>query len=501
MSEIRFKIVFSAEDRKYRFIRELVGLGEFKRILPDQTLSISAFFEDALNSPGIDGYCVFLKSGFFPQLEAILENLTVHSHQNEVRRGGNADNEARSVGGKLTSGHPDQSLEECPPITSIPGLDLTCSNGSEIDPVLELDDFVRLPSTSAVVDITISRRPTLLESLSLKAFSQRACILGRAIRELLWDEPKLELPSSPHLQTNFKGPSTYSLEDLDIITVTTDRFKCVLHLARSIRTYLGDRPTITVAVQTRITPLWRVMARRYNVKLLDVPWDCGLSVSRNAAVEATGRPIILLTDDDFQFDERSEIVSALRLFGQDGPSIVGGNLTDVDLWNSPRSEEVSQGFAMRVELSPSSVRWVRLENLQRSRIWLDSRHYLEACDIVDNFALFDRQQIFDKGIKWSPELKIGAEHQDLYLKLLDRPVSIFRTNLLKVRNVKYRNSRFRKMRNRTDFFFSKFFDLHGLATMEIVGERVRGKLQDGSTFHSQSGSNWNIEFFKKVDEE
>ena len=491
MTSIALEIVFSSLDRRYRFIQDLVNLGRFRRTYHGLVVEITAHFDDDGDVPG--GTVIQLQPGYFPQLERICRRLASESSKNEGDISWDLSDDAHHFGGKVSS-------------TRLLGVALETNGSSSdghlfptatVDPMDEFDDYVRLEASSDLLNLGSSLRPLLLEKLSLVSIAKRCSPIGRAVRELLWDEPRVDFFAASQHRPDVSEKHRHTLKDLDIISVTTDRFRCVLHLAQSIRKCLGWEPTITVAVQARIGLVWRLMARRYRVTLIDVPWDYGLSACRNKAVTATERPIILLTDDDFQLDERSDVLQALKLIGNNGPSIVGGNLTDVDLWNTPRADEESQGFAMKGELSSTSLKWIRLEDLKRHRIWLDPGHYIEECDIVDNFALIDRNRIFGQNVSWSNELKIGAEHQDLYLKLLRDSILIVRTNLLKVRNVKYRNSRFRKMRNRTDFFWSIFFDLHSLDTMEIVGERIRGKLHDGVTFHSQANSRWRMEFFEK----
>ena len=77
-------------------------------------------------------------------------------------------------------------------------------------------------------------------------------------------------------------------------------------------------------------------------------------------------------------------------------------------------------------------------------------------------------------MRWNAKLKIGAEHQDLYIRLLSLgDVRVARTNALKVRNVRVQNPGFRKLRRRTDDFFPIFFRDLDLSSFLILGERQR----------------------------
>lgn len=278
-------------------------------------------------------------------------------------------------------------------------------------------------------------------------------------------------------------PSRLSRSDIDVIAVTTDRYRCVAELLGSIRTVLGSDPTVTVVVQAPSSLRWRRLARRHDATLVHVEADSGLAWSRNLAVDLTSRPLVLLMDDDFQLDERCRIDDALAILDhRPDITVLGGNLLDVDTWSDGRDREVSQGFAMRLIGGPPDVVWLRLEDAPRRREFVSLADYIEVADIVDNFALFRRSEVFDRGVRWNPALKIGAEHQDLYIRLRalgDARSGVARTNALKVRNVRVQSPGFRRLRGRTDQFFAIFFRDLGLSSFRIVGERLRVRSEDG----------------------
>ena len=131
-------------------------------------------------------------------------------------------------------------------------------------------------------------------------------------------------------------------------------------------------------------------------------------------------------------------------------------------------------------VSPSPyLTWLRLEDTFRKRIFVNSRDYYEWCDIVDNFAIFVKEATFDLGVRWDDRLKIGAEHQDLYLNFSKANIhGVARTNCLKVRNVRVQDSKFRKMRQRQDFF-QFLFERHSLKSFSILGENKRFSTSSG----------------------
>lgn len=284
----------------------------------------------------------------------------------------------------------------------------------------------------------------------------------------------------------------FTLADVDIIAVTTDRWRCVRELLRSIRNTLGNSPNITVVAQTPSSHAWQYLAKRFDTRIIHVEVDLGLSASRNAAVEATHRPLVWLMDDDYQLDERCRAQAALQIMSTHPTiDVLGGNLLDVSTWSAPREAEQSQSFAMKALRNGKHLTWIRLEDAPRERHFCDYSTYVEYCDIVDNFAIFRRETTFDREVRWNPRLKINGEHQDIYLKFLALgDVTVARTNALKVRNVRVQSPKYRAMRNRQDEFFGHFFRAHDLMSFRIVGGWARLLCGDGRTAARAFNSPW-----------
>lgn len=286
----------------------------------------------------------------------------------------------------------------------------------------------------------------------------------------------------------------YGTGDLHVVAVTTHRKRSVWELAKSIRKWLGRAVPITVVVQAPKGPVWKLVSMVWDVELIHVDSDYGLAASRNLAISSVDRRLIWLMDDDFQIDSRARVSSALKILSS-FPEIVvlGGNLLDVNQWKESVQKEKSQGFAMKMLSFGDSLRWLRLEDAPRERYFTEPTTYFEECDIVDNFAIFKRAEVFETGLIWNPELKIGAEHQDLYLSMMKMGIGkVARTNALKVRNVRAQDSRFRRMRGRQNFFL-KFFQDQGLNSFEISGG-LRRQL----TFENDQAMFQNQVFFPRI---
>lgn len=328
--------------------------------------------------------------------------------------------------------------------------------------------------------------PRVARFLPLGYYLNEPCILGAYGR--LMRDPTCRVES----RLEGKHAKPFSLQDIDVIAVTTDRWRSVYELLKSIRRFIGDQVAITIVVQSPRTIKWALLAKRFDATFIHVDFDTGLSACRNIAVEATNRSLVWLMDDDFQIDERCRTNEVLQILAQDKRwDVVGGNLLDAVTWKTARQDEVSQGFAMKLISGPPEVLWVRLEDLPRTRDFINPITYTEECHIVDNFALFRRDTTFAKGIRWNPQLKINAEHQDLYLTIAATgEIKIVRTNALKVRNVRVQSRRFRQLRNRNHQFFNFFFQHQAMRSFIILGGWSRTMSANGWLGSRQLDSPW-----------
>ncbi len=194
--------------------------------------------------------------------------------------------------------------------------------------------------------------------------------------------------------------------------VTLERPDAAQRFVRSARAMFPDVP-VYVAEQSRtLGPMAEFYAAE-RVTVIRVPFDAGLSASRNALIEAMDVDYFALCDDDFILGPATSFTTAIRILEQDGElGVVGGMLHDFDgLTESIRNwemffdhDERNRRFtATPVYNYPPLARQVAGETV-----------YL--CDAVLNFSVF-RKAIFSDGIRWEETIKVNGEHEDFYLNL------------------------------------------------------------------------------------
>lgn len=136
-----------------------------------------------------------------------------------------------------------------------------------------------------------------------------------------------------------------------------------------------------------------------------LPFNSGLSFTRNYLVEQTKEPFILLIDDDFEFYNETKIQNFIQILN-DNPNmgVVGGILKDYPPYNF---------YIFRQDDNLYYVR-PNIKNRFTTSSYCQSSIGYQFCDIVLNFSMFKRELF--KDIKWNPELKM-CEHSDFYIRL------------------------------------------------------------------------------------
>jgi len=194
--------------------------------------------------------------------------------------------------------------------------------------------------------------------------------------------------------------------------VTLERPVLAQRFVRSARLMFPDVPIYVAEQSRRLGP----MAEFYEaerVTVVRMPFDAGLSASRNALVEAMNVDYLALCDDDFILGPATSFPSAISVLEQDEElGVVGGMLHDYDgVTERIRNwemffdhDERNQRFtATPIYNHPPVVRQINGKTVY-------------VCDAVLNFAVL-RKAMFSRKIRWEESIKVNGEHEDFYLNL------------------------------------------------------------------------------------
>ena len=206
---------------------------------------------------------------------------------------------------------------------------------------------------------------------------------------------------------------------------------------------------------------------RVRVEHIRLPYDSGLSAGRNAMIDASTEPYLLLLDDDFVFTAATRIECFLAvLAARPEIGIVTGS-TVVD-----RQRERYEGrFA--IEDGGRRLRLIPLDSAESSVRPDDSGMWpVLDVDYGINFFLA-RRSVFDV-VRWDPELKL-SEHISFFLAAHRAGVRVAFAPEVLVDHVKERSStQYRCYRERGPRYLGLFLQRAGLR--ELVTHH--GKIVD-----------------------
>ncbi|MEM9359830.1 MAG: glycosyltransferase [Pseudomonadota bacterium] len=278
----------------------------------------------------------------------------------------------------------------------------------------------------------------------------------------------------------------FSAADVDMIFTTINRIEAATTFIKSVRDQIGPDIRITIAVQDQDRDAWENRAKRYDLKLIFMEPDAGISRSRNACLCATNRPILFLVDDDFIFDENLHFKKALKILDTHPKiEILGGMFLNQNRKeDGSLTEPVATAFTLRLHDSEEIATFIPVEYTARQRHFVNERHFFEYADTVNNFALMRRRLFDDHGLRWNSEIKILGEHEEFYIKLkrlcIDEEAVAY-TNLLVTRHVRESNSQFAKVRERTGGLLTAMKST-GHQCYQFIGRRTDILCSDGHIF-------------------
>ena len=185
------------------------------------------------------------------------------------------------------------------------------------------------------------------------------------------------------------GPA--ELQSITAVIKTFERPRSLERLLDSLAKWFPGIPIIIADDSRSSTPI-------PGVEVIRLPFDSGVSVGRQAALDRVRTPYTWLLDDDFVLYRGSRLDLAFKAL-QHHPELdlVGGPVINLPLWLKSRS---NPGGIYRTPALP--------------RMWLGPHPSgLEICDKVPNYYLARTERL--KLVGWTPELK-RLDHADFFTR-------------------------------------------------------------------------------------
>ena len=192
------------------------------------------------------------------------------------------------------------------------------------------------------------------------------------------------------------------LKDVAIVVTTFERPFMCLRCVKSIRKYYPD---IRIVVSDNGKRRWWfewLLQRIYKTDYLKLPFDSGLSKSRNDALRRIRENYVVICEDDFKFIQETKLEIFYKILQQDPRiGLVAGKLRygnqGRDFTNEIRFHE---GFYW---IDPiKNPDWFAFDGIKY--------HY---SDYVYNFFMIRNVPDF----RWDEDYKIGREHIDFFIRL------------------------------------------------------------------------------------
>jgi GT2 family glycosyltransferase len=224
----------------------------------------------------------------------------------------------------------------------------------------------------------------------------------------------------------------------DIVVKTFNRYHCLDKLLKSIEEYYPDQNIIIADDSTTFKKGF--YKHNLNMEVLNLGVDVGLSYGRNQAMKRVKTKYALLLDDDFVFDERTDIRKLLTIAEHTDADVVAGSLD---------TNGKIDGYNQLMEIKDRILQYRWSDNPLKKH---KSIGY-QKCDIVYNFGLFKTKH------KWDNKIKIKGEHSDFFLRLKKKKGKVYYVPEVIVQHHPDRPDNYKHFRGRNDGFYY-FYQKH-----------------------------------------
>lgn len=241
------------------------------------------------------------------------------------------------------------------------------------------------------------------------------------------------------------------LADLTIGITAFNRPECLERLVGSIRERFADVPILVADNGWQPADL----ASFSGVTMLDVEEDCGLSACRNSLVAACPTGYMVLAEEDFVFDDRTDLAAAVAVLEADESlAFVGGSLeAGRQLQHYARTfslDETPDGLVLRALPAGGPMQ------LTGSTRW-------RFCEMAFNWGVLRVEAA--RECPWDSELKL-AEHVDWFWHLAHTHWRVAHTPDLVARHDREEPGDYSRHRSRAADYLELFRAKHNLHRYE-----------------------------------
>ncbi len=201
-------------------------------------------------------------------------------------------------------------------------------------------------------------------------------------------------------------------------------------------------------------------------KYIRLPWNSGVSVGRNALIDACSTPFFLLGDDDFSYISQSRLHDLVSMMAI--ADLAGGTV-------------IQRGEPQHYEATfvPMPDGGLKYRDIDRSKPLLHREITYYEADLTFNF--FIARTELARRVRWEENINVCYEHEDFFLSAKEAGVKVVYcpSSIVEHRSAPFEVSReyqkFRMNQKDKNVFLKKW----GFKYVEdMFGERVYPDIQD-----------------------
>ena len=249
------------------------------------------------------------------------------------------------------------------------------------------------------------------------------------------------------------------MDEVTIIIKTLDRCDCLINLLDSI---FKKYPKIRVLVgdDSEISSKEKILSKfnQYNLQYYNLEKDCGLSAGRNFLLNKIQTKYFVLADDDFVFDQKTNLERAVQILEEKKLDIIGGYIRNYKIVKNKWDKFlVIIQKILKYELPTNYIGTLKMEGstFYADYIVHSFPEFVET-DLVLNFFVA-KTEIIQKMQGWDPELKL-QEHTEFFYRAKLNNLKVGFTNELSVQHHPFKLKEYKSKRNRnyTKVFMDKY---------------------------------------------
>lgn len=197
-----------------------------------------------------------------------------------------------------------------------------------------------------------------------------------------------------------------------VMFATIDRPYCAQRLVRSIKRH-APAAKIYVADQSERSDAADHFYERNGVTVKWMPYDAGVTASRNALLDLIDEDYVVLCDDDFVFNDETDFQDALsHLDSSDTVDLIAGRL--VDYWTGGSANRYWENF-LSLDRENRVLFTIPIYAANPAPVSAGGVT-VYRCDAVMNWFIA-RMSMFRSGLRWDEQFKSNGEHEDFFLNI------------------------------------------------------------------------------------